>query len=119
MESAGDGELLLLAVDPKFRRQGIGWALYEDFVFQDGRLVNGNFADYTMATADAAPELRHAIVESIDPNGPFGAKGASETAIVPTAGAIANAVYKASGKRVRDLPIAEFDTWLIVPRQGK
>ena len=85
--------------------QGIGWALYEDFVFQDGRLVNGNFADYTMATADAAPELRHAIVESIDPNGPFGAKGASETAIVPTAGAIANAVYDAVGVRIHSLPI--------------
>jgi len=85
--------------------QGIGWALYENFVFEDGRLANGNFADYTVATADASPELRHAIVETVDPNGPFGAKGASETSIVPTAGAIANAVYDAVGVRIRSLPI--------------
>ncbi len=85
--------------------QGIGWTLYEDFVFQDGRLINGNFADYTMATADASPVLRHCIVETIDPNGPFGAKGASETALVPTAGAIANAVYDAVGVRINSLPI--------------
>ncbi len=85
--------------------QGIGWTLYENFVFQDGRLVNGNFADYTMATAEASPVLRHAIVESIDPNGPFGAKGASETALVPAAGAIANAICDAVGVRINSLPI--------------
>lgn len=85
--------------------QGIGWALYENFIFEDGRLINGNFADYTMATADASPDLRHVIVETIDPNGPFGAKGASETAMVPTAGAIANAVWDAVGVRINSLPI--------------
>lgn len=85
--------------------QGIGWALYEQFEFQDGRLVNGNFADYTMATADATPALRATIVESMEPNGPYGAKGASETAIVPIAGAIANAVYDAVGIRINSLPI--------------
>lgn len=85
--------------------QGVGWALYEDFVFADGRLANGNFADYHMPTADALPALRHGIVESIDPNGPYGAKGASETALVPTAGAIANAVADAVGVRINSLPI--------------
>src|SRR5690606_19236634 len=71
----------------------------------DGRLVNGNFADYTIATADAVPKVRATIVESIEPNGPFGAKGASETAIVPIAGAISNAVYDAVGVRINSLPI--------------
>lgn len=85
--------------------QGIGWALYEGFVLQDGRLVNGNFADYTMPTAESTPVLRTALVESIDPNGPYGAKGASETAIVPTAGAIASAIYDAVGVRITSLPI--------------
>jgi CO/xanthine dehydrogenase Mo-binding subunit len=85
--------------------QGIGWALYEQFEFVDGRLINGNFADYTMATADATPALRATIVESMEPNGPYGAKGASETAIVPIAGAIANAVYDAVGIRINSLPI--------------
>ncbi|MCY1375451.1 4-hydroxybenzoyl-CoA reductase subunit alpha [compost metagenome] len=72
---------------------------------EEGRLVNGNFADYNMATADALPTLRSGIVESNDPNGPYGAKGASETAILPGAPAIANAVYDAVGVRITDLPI--------------
>jgi len=85
--------------------QAIGWALYEQLQLEDGRLVNGNFADYNMPTSDALPTLRSGIVESIDPNGPHGAKGASETAILPGAPAIANAVYDAVGVRITDLPI--------------
>jgi CO/xanthine dehydrogenase Mo-binding subunit len=68
-------------------------------------MVNGNFADYTMPTADALPYLRGGIVESNDPNGPYGAKGASETAILPGAPAIANAVFDATGVRITQLPI--------------
>ncbi|RZL87487.1 MAG: xanthine dehydrogenase family protein molybdopterin-binding subunit [Variovorax sp.] len=85
--------------------QAIGWALYEQMQLEGGRLMNGNFADYTMATSDAVPMLRGGIVESNDPHGPYGAKGASETAILPGAPAIANAVYDAIGVRIHDLPI--------------
>ncbi|MDM0027758.1 xanthine dehydrogenase family protein molybdopterin-binding subunit [Variovorax saccharolyticus] len=85
--------------------QAIGWALYEQLQLEGGRIANGNFADYTMATSDAVPMLRGGIVESNDPNGPYGAKGASETAILPGAPAIANAVYDAIGVRIHDLPI--------------
>ncbi len=85
--------------------QAIGWALYEQLLYQDGALMNGNFADYTMPTADAVPTIRKGLVESNDPNGPLGAKGASETAIVPGAGAIANAVFDAIGVRFTQLPI--------------
>ncbi|WP_332751761.1 xanthine dehydrogenase family protein molybdopterin-binding subunit [Hydrogenophaga sp.] len=85
--------------------QAISWTLYEQLQLEEGRLVNGNFADYNMATADALPTLRSGIVESNDPNGPYGAKGASETAILPGAPAIANAVYDAVGVRITDLPI--------------
>lgn len=85
--------------------QAFGWALYEQLHYEDGRLTNGNFADYTMATADAIPMLRGGFVESNDPNGPYGAKGASETAILPGAPALANAVYDAVGVRITDLPI--------------
>ncbi|MCY1229048.1 4-hydroxybenzoyl-CoA reductase subunit alpha [compost metagenome] len=67
--------------------------------------MNGNFADYTMPTADAVPMLRTDVVESNDPNGPYGAKGASETAILPGAAAIANAVFDAVGVRIQSLPI--------------
>lgn len=85
--------------------QAIGWTLYEQLHYENGRLANGNFADYTMPTADAVPMLRGGFVESNDPNGPYGAKGASETAILPGAPAIANAVYNAVGVRITDLPI--------------
>ena len=85
--------------------QAVGWTLYEQLRFEDGRLVNGNLADYTMPTIDALPELQSGIVESNEPNGPYGAKGASETAILPGAAAIANAVHHAVGVRIRDLPI--------------
>jgi CO/xanthine dehydrogenase Mo-binding subunit len=85
--------------------QAIGWTLYEQMQLDGGRLMNGNFAEYTMATADAVPLLRGGFVESNDPNGPYGAKGASETAILPGAPAIANAVYDAIGVRITDLPI--------------
>lgn len=85
--------------------QAIGWTLYEQLQMEGGRIMNGNFADYTMATADAVPLLRGGLVESNDPNGPYGAKGASETAILPGAPAIANAVFDAIGVRITDLPI--------------
>ncbi len=85
--------------------QAIGWTLYENLQYEDGRLMNGNFADYTMPTADAVPMLRTDVVESNDPNGPYGAKGASETAILPGAAAIANAVFDAVGVRIQSLPI--------------
>lgn len=85
--------------------QAIGWTLYENLHYEDGRLMNGNFADYTMPTADAVPMLRTDVVESNDPNGPYGAKGASETAILPGAAAIANAVHDAIGIRIHSLPI--------------
>lgn len=85
--------------------QAIGWTLYEQLHYENGRLANGNFADYTMPTADAVPMLRGGFVETHDPNGPYGAKGASETAILPGAAAIANAVHDAVGVRITDLPI--------------
>lgn len=85
--------------------QSIGWTLYEHLQYQNCQLMNGNFADYTMPTSDSVPDIRSGIIESNDPNGPYGAKGASETAIVPGAGAIANAVFDAVGVRINSLPI--------------
>jgi CO/xanthine dehydrogenase Mo-binding subunit len=85
--------------------QAIGWTLFEHLQVDEGRISNGNFADYTMPTSDSIPMLRSGIVESNDPNGPYGAKGASETAILPGAPAIANAVAHAIGVRILDLPI--------------
>lgn len=85
--------------------QAIGWALYEHPQFEGGALTNGNFADYAMPTADSVPHIGGTLVEIPDPNGPLGAKGASETAILPGAAAIANAIFDAVGVRITELPV--------------
>ena len=98
--------------------QAIGWALYEELQFEGGRLANGNFADYHLPTADALPVLQSGIVESNEPNGPLGAKGASETAILPGAPAIANAVFDAVGVRITELPITPEKVLAALRAQG-
>jgi CO/xanthine dehydrogenase Mo-binding subunit len=85
--------------------QGLGYALFEQLLIENGRLVNGNLADYLVPTAAAIPPLRHELIETIDPNGPHGGKGASEAPILTVAPAIANAVYNAIGVRITTLPI--------------
>jgi len=85
--------------------QGIGYALSEGLAFDGGRLVNGNLADYTLPTAESVPRIGTALAHTSEPNGPFGAKGASECAIIPTAPAIANAIAHAVGVRITSLPI--------------
>jgi CO/xanthine dehydrogenase Mo-binding subunit len=84
---------------------GIGSALTEEMQFENGRVANANWADYRLLTALEMPPVESAIVEDPDRSGPFGAKGLGEHTTLPTAAAIANAVYDATGVRVRDLPI--------------
>ncbi len=84
---------------------GLGYALYEELLVQEGHVLNPNFADYALPTAKDMPPIDPIIVETDDPAGPFGAKGMAEPACIPTAPAIANAVYDAVGVRIRDLPI--------------
>lgn len=86
--------------------QGIGWALTEKMIEIDGRFVNDNFLDYKMlGPCDMPRDIHLYLVETHDPNGPFGAKGASEIILNPIPAAIANAVYNAIGVRMKDLPI--------------
>ena len=86
--------------------QGIGYALYEQVLSHEGRILNPGFRDYKIPTAcemDFPVELE--FVETEDGFGPFGAKGVGESGLVPTAPAIANAIYDAVGVWVRDLPM--------------
>jgi len=86
--------------------QGIGYALYEQVLSEEGRIMNPNFRDYKIPTffeMDFPIELE--FIETDDGFGPFGAKGVGEPGLVPTAPAIANAIYNAVGIRIRDLPI--------------
>jgi len=85
--------------------QGIGYALYEDVKLKDnGRWVDG-FAEYLLPTSEDMPRVESIIVEVPEPSGPHGAKGVGEVALVPTAPAIANAVYDAVNVRVTRIPI--------------
>lgn len=90
--------------------RGAGFALSEETLYDEdgGRLTNANFADYKTLTADTMPavgDVETFFVETDEPTGPFGAKGLAEPCINPTAAAIANAVYNATGIRFTDLPM--------------
>ncbi|MCS7110507.1 MAG: xanthine dehydrogenase family protein molybdopterin-binding subunit [Candidatus Caldarchaeum sp.] len=84
---------------------GIGYTLYEELVLEQGRVVNASLMDYLLPTSAETPEIKAVFIETPDPAGPFGAKGIGETGCIPTAAAIANAVYDATGKRVKQLPV--------------
>jgi len=84
---------------------GLGYALTEEVVVQDGKTMNANFRDYKLFTAMDAIKIKAPVVETYDEHGPFGAKGIGEPGCVPTAPAIANAIYDAVGVRITTLPI--------------
>ncbi|OGP70040.1 MAG: 4-hydroxybenzoyl-CoA reductase [Deltaproteobacteria bacterium RBG_13_47_9] len=84
---------------------GIGYALTERLILKNGKVMNPNFLDYKMLTAKDVPNIVPVVIETNDPSGPFGAKGIGEPGLVPTAPAIANAIYDAVGVRIKDLPI--------------
>lgn len=90
--------------------QGIGSALYEGFVFDErGKLLNPNFSDYKIPTVSEIPtgdNIRSMMVEALHKDGPFGAKGLGEACMNAAAPAIANAIYKATGARVKDMPMS-------------
>ncbi|MEW6376941.1 MAG: molybdopterin cofactor-binding domain-containing protein [Thermodesulfobacteriota bacterium] len=84
---------------------GIGYALTERLILQNGKVMNPNFLDYKMLTAKDVPNIEPIVIETDDQFGPFGAKGIGEPGLVPTAPAIANAIYDAVGVRIKELPI--------------
>jgi len=85
--------------------QGLGYAMMEEMVWEDGKTLNPNFLDYRMPTIYDAPDVRTVMVEVGNPQGPFGAKGVGEPAMVPVPAVINNALYNAVGIRFHDMPI--------------
>jgi 4-hydroxybenzoyl-CoA reductase subunit alpha len=83
---------------------GLGQALQEEMVWKDGMLMNPGLLEYRSPSAVESPEIEPFIVESIDPEGPFGAKECSEGSLAATIPAIANAIYDAVGIRLREAP---------------
>ncbi|MBI3362695.1 MAG: molybdopterin-dependent oxidoreductase, partial [Chloroflexi bacterium] len=86
-------------------QMGLGYALTEELIVKDGRVLNPDFLDYRLFTAADMPEIETIIVETDDPQGPFGAKGVGEMGGTPTAAAIANAIYDAVGVRLTTVPM--------------
>jgi 4-hydroxybenzoyl-CoA reductase subunit alpha len=85
---------------------GIGEAMHEEVKFDDqGRVINDDLAEYKMVTALDMPPVDAIVVETNEPNGPFGAKEVGEGAIMPTIPAVLNAIYDATGVRIFELPL--------------
>jgi CO/xanthine dehydrogenase Mo-binding subunit len=85
---------------------GIGHTFFEHMVYQDGQLLNPGLIDYRLPTmVDLPEELRSILVENADGPGPYGAKGIGESGLMPTAPAIANAIARATGVRLTELPL--------------
>ncbi len=86
---------------------GMGYALTEDVVYdpEDGHVVNPNFKDYKLLTALDMPDVETLLADSVEPTGPFGAKGVGEGATNTVAPAVYNAVYNAVGVRICTMPL--------------
>jgi xanthine dehydrogenase molybdenum-binding subunit len=86
--------------------QGIGWALYEGYAYnQEGEMLNATLLDYKLPTALDVPPIEAVIVEVPYPKHPYGVRGVGEMPIVPPPAAIANAIYRAIGRRIEQLPM--------------
>ena len=83
---------------------GMGQALTEEMVWKDGMLMNPGLLEYRSPSSVESPEVEPIIVESVDPEGPFGAKECSEGSLAATIPAIANAIYDAVGVRLHESP---------------
>jgi len=85
--------------------QGLGTGLWEEVLYdENGKMLNPNFRDYRVPTAVDAPEIIPIIVEATHEEGPFGAKGIGEMTLVSTPTAVGNAIYNATGIRLKELP---------------
>lgn len=85
---------------------GIGYALFENVPFVNGGAAVSGFSEYILPTAVDMPEILSEIIEVPHPEGPFGAKGCGEAASIPAAPAILNAIFDATGVRIRNLPVS-------------
>ncbi|MBI4523649.1 MAG: xanthine dehydrogenase family protein molybdopterin-binding subunit [Deltaproteobacteria bacterium] len=84
--------------------QGVGAALLEEIAYKNGKVINPSLLCYGETRIGSMPSMEVHFVETVEPMGPFGAKGLAEPAIVPTAAAVANAVRHATGIRLHRVP---------------
>ncbi len=98
---------------------GIGQALFEEMKYHEGLILNNNFLNYKIPTSLDTPNFQTNIIETNDPEGPFGAKECGEGALHPVIPAIANAIYDAVGVRITKLPIKAEDVLLLIKEKEK
>jgi 4-hydroxybenzoyl-CoA reductase subunit alpha len=84
---------------------GMGYTLSEELLFEGGQTLNPSFLGYKIPTAIQTPEMSIDHIITQDPEGPFGAKETGEGSLDPTLAAISNAIYNATGVRIKELPI--------------
>lgn len=84
---------------------GLGYALHEELLLDEGKTINPTFADYRVPFAQQIPPMQSILLESPLAEGPFGAKGIGELGLFAIAPAIANAVRQAVGVRITELPM--------------
>ncbi|ARP81202.1 aldehyde oxidase [Bordetella genomosp. 8] len=91
---------------------GLGHTLSEEYIYEDGQVVNGTLFDYKVPTMEEVPDhVGTALIESGDGPGPFGARGGGEGAILPVAPAVANALFQGWGIRLKELPLTPERVW--------
>jgi CO/xanthine dehydrogenase Mo-binding subunit len=91
---------------------GIGHTLMEEMIYEDGQLLNPNLIDYRVPTFNDLPQHLHTIlIENGNGPGPFGSKGLGEGGLLPVASAVANAVSRAVGVRIQELPLTPLRVW--------
>jgi CO/xanthine dehydrogenase Mo-binding subunit len=87
--------------------QGIGWALNEEYFYNErGEMANASYLDYRMPTSLDLPMIDTVLVEVANPGHPYGVRGVGEVPIVPPPAAIANAIHRAIGVRLCELPMS-------------
>jgi 4-hydroxybenzoyl-CoA reductase subunit alpha len=91
---------------------GLGESLFEEVKFNDkGQILNASLGEYKIPTALDVPPIESLIIESGEPNGPYGAKEVGEGGIMPVIPAILNAIYDATGVRINELPVTSERIW--------
>jgi CO/xanthine dehydrogenase Mo-binding subunit len=91
---------------------GLGHTLSEEYIYEDGQVVNGTLFDYKVPSMEDAPlHVGTSLIESGDGPGPFGARGGGEGAILPVAPAVANALFQGWGIRIKELPLTPERVW--------
>ncbi len=84
---------------------GLGYAMTEGLIFDGGKVANASFADYKIPTVRDIPEATPIIVEKHYASEPYGAKGVGEMSVFGIAPAVANAIARVTGVRIKELPI--------------